>query len=52
MTQERERQSSRLAIAQGERHQLTEAELAQVAGGTEGPGSPTDGTSKASPQLF
>jgi hypothetical protein len=31
---------------------LTDDELSQVAGGTEGPGSPTDGTSKASPRLF
>ena len=54
MTYERERQVNSPATAQSERHELTEAELAQVVGGSTegGPGGPGDGTGKASPKLF
>lgn len=52
MTQERKTQRDSQAIANHDRHALTEAELAQVAGGSDGPGGPTDGTGKASPKLI
>jgi hypothetical protein len=52
MTQERETQRNRQATANHGHHELTEAELAHVAGGGGGPVDPTDKTGKASPQLF
>ena len=32
--------------------ELTDDDLAQVAGGADGPGNPTDGTGRASPKLM
>ena len=52
MTQERERTESTPATARRERHELTDDDLTQVVGGSDGPSGPTDNTGKASPKLF
>jgi hypothetical protein len=44
MTQERKTQRESQALAKHGPHELSDDDLVQVAGGSEGPGNPTDGT--------